>query len=334
MGVPIGGEAVERPPEATTPPAPDRATEHAGQDDGLPRNLPLSSSLPAFLRRPATADSRVDRLLRWALSSLPFRCLTRFGVIGGRDRALVLAGQAFIAFIPLLILVSAIASSNPQGALPDRMVARFHLSGDAADAVRTLFGRPPDSRGALSLLGALMLLASLLSFTRALQRTYEAAWGLVPRGLRGTLNGLAGIALLLSQILLLSIFASLLSGGVGVRAVSTVVRAAVSIPFWLALQYVLLSRRVPWRALLPGAVVMGIGQSLISLGGAVWMPHLISTNATRYGTIGVTFALLSWLIIVAAAIVAGAAVSVEMSGHAAHTASRVSSTVHDRRVSP
>ena len=104
MGVPIGGEAVERPPEATTPPAPDRATEHAAQDDGLPRNMPLSSSLPAFLRRPATADSRVDRLLRWALSSLPFRCLTRFGVIGGRDRALVLAGQAFIAFIPLLIL--------------------------------------------------------------------------------------------------------------------------------------------------------------------------------------------------------------------------------------
>ncbi len=106
---------------------------------------------------------------------------------------------------------------------------------------------------------------------------------------------------------------SLLSGGLGAQVGSTVLRAVVGIPFWLALQFVLLSGRVPWRVLLPGAVVMGIGQGLISLGSAVWMPHLVSTNAARYGTIGVTFALLSWLILVCAAIVAGAAVSVEMS---------------------
>lgn len=274
-----------------------------------------SPGLPSFLPVSVVGDGWVARLLRWAVASLPFRCFSRFGAIGGRDRALVLAGQAFIAFIPLLILVSVIASSSAGGALPEQMVTRFHLSGDAADAMRTLFARPPESDGALTVIGAVVLLASLLSFTRALQRTYEAAWGLGPRGVRGTLTGLAGIALLLSQILLLSLLVSLLSGGLGERVGSTVLRAVVGIPFWLALQYVLLSGRVPWRALLPGAVVMGIGQSLISLGSAVWMPHLISTNAARYGTIGVTFALLSWLILICAAIVAGAAVSVEMSGH-------------------
>jgi membrane protein len=260
-------------------------------------------------------DGPVGQLLRRALASLPVRCFRRFGAIGGRNRALVLAGQAFIAFIPLLILVSVVTASSAGGVLPEQMVTRFHLSGDAADAMRTLFARPPDSEGALTVISAVVLFASLLSFARALQGTYEVAWALASRGVRGILTGLAGITLLLSQILLLSLLVSLLSGGLGARVGSTVLRAVVGIPFWLALQFVLLSGRVPWRVLLPGAVVMGIGQSLISLGSAVWMPHLVSTNAARYGTIGVTFALLSWLILVCAAIVAGAAVSVEMSGY-------------------
>jgi membrane protein len=41
------------------------------------------------------------------------------------------------------------------------------------------------------------------------------------------------------------------------------------------------------------------------------MPHLVTSKAERYGVIGVTFALLTWLIVVSAGIVVAAVVSAE-----------------------
>lgn len=71
--------------------------------------------------------SALDRgagLLSRAESSLPLRCLRRFAAINGRDRSLVLGGQAFTALIPLLIVVAAAASGRGPTALADRLAAR------------------------------------------------------------------------------------------------------------------------------------------------------------------------------------------------------------------
>jgi hypothetical protein len=88
-----------------------------------------------------------------ARSSLPARCLLRFAAINGRDRVLVLGGQAFTTVIPLLIVAAAAASRHgsprwrtgwPSGstspALPLRpsvpcssgLPARFHRGGGPA----------------------------------------------------------------------------------------------------------------------------------------------------------------------------------------------------------
>jgi hypothetical protein len=67
-------------------------------------------------------------------SSLPVRCLRRFAAINGRDRALVLGGQAFTTLIPLLIVVAAVASRQGPTALADRMATRFHVTGASAQA--------------------------------------------------------------------------------------------------------------------------------------------------------------------------------------------------------
>ena len=67
---------------------------------------------------------------------------------------------------------------------------------------------------------------------------------------------------------------------------------------WLQVQYLLLSRRVPRRALVPGSITAAAGQAVVSIYSAIWMPHIVSLNSVRYGVIGVTFALLTWLIVV------------------------------------
>jgi uncharacterized BrkB/YihY/UPF0761 family membrane protein len=91
-----------------------------------------------------------------------------------------------------------------------------------------------------------------------------------------------------------------------------VLRVVTSTAIWLLLQRLLLSRRVPIRRLLPGSIVAGAGSAVVSLYSALWMPHLIETNSARYGVIGITFALLTWLIVIGFCVVVVAVIGAEM----------------------
>jgi membrane protein len=278
--------------------------ERAGHQPGRP------PSEAAAVRRMSSLAGVADRLR----GSIPVRCVGRFMAIGGRDRVLALAGQAFTTLIPLLIIVAAVSTGPGSATLSDRLVERFHLTGQAADAVRTLFSRPPTAGGAITLAGVVVLLAALVSLTRSLQRTYEAAWGLPPPGLRGKLTGLGGMGLLLAELIVLSLVAGVFRQVPAGSVLNVVLRGAVAAAVWVLLQDLLLAHRVPRRQLLPGAVVASIGQVVVSFYSALWMPRLVSSNAERYGVIGVTFALLAWLIVIGFTVVAAAVVSAEIGG--------------------
>lgn len=249
-------------------------------------------------------------------STLPVRCLKRFGAINGRDRALVMGGQAFTTVIPLLIVLAAAASRQGPTAMADRLAARFHVTGASAQAIRTLFERPPGATGSITIAGLVVLVFSLLSLTRSLQRTYEAAWQLPAAGVRGTLNGLGAIGLLIASLLVLSLLVGLLRQVPAGSVLAFVLRVVANTAVWLLLQSLLLSRRVPLPRLLPGSIVIGAGSAVLTLYSALWMPHLIENNAGRYGIIGITFAILTWLILVCLLLVMAAVISAEIGGPA------------------
>jgi membrane protein len=260
------------------------------------------------------AEQRGADLMSRASTSLPVRCLRRFGAINGRDRALVMGGQAFTTLIPLLIVVAAVGSTKGPTALADRLAARFHVTGASAQAIRTLFERPPGATGSITIAGVVVLLFSLLSLTRSIQRTYEAAWRLPAMGVRGTLNGMTAIGLLIASFIVLSLLVGVLRSLPAASVFSFVLRVATNTAVWLVLQSLLLSRRVRIRRLLPGALAIGAGSAVLSLYSALWMPRLIENNAGRYGIIGITFALLTWLILVCFCVVVAAVLSAELGG--------------------
>jgi membrane protein len=272
----------------------------------MPALRPLTKRLTILKKR----DDTIGSLARFTVSSLPFGCWVRYVKISGRDRLLALAGQTFTAIIPLMIVVAAWAPHDD--ALPKYLVEKYGLTGAAADAVNLLFSRPPGSTGAITVFGAIVLFYSLVSLTRAMQRLFEAAWELEPTGVRGTIDALSGFSLLLAQVIVLALIGSLVRGAaLGTLLVMTL-RVCVAVVLWLQLQYLLLSRRIPRRELLPGALVAGAGQVVVSLYSAIWMPHLLTTNAQRYGVIGVTFAILTWMIVLGACLVAAAVISAEV----------------------
>ena len=244
---------------------------------------------------------------------MPFRALRRFAMINGKNRMVILASQAFTAVVPLLLVIASMAAS-PEGSnrLATSLIQRFRLKGQAASALETLFSRPPDAVGGFGVVSIVLLLFSVLSLARTLQDTFESAWGMPARGLRGTLYGISGAALFVLEIAAVTLVASLLRGTPGGAVTAWLARVAESVLIWLLLQYVLLSGRVPWRRLVPGAVLAGAGQVLITACSAVYMPNLISANSARYGVIGVALALITWLLVIAAAIVAGAVAGAEL----------------------
>ena len=226
--------------------------------------------------------------------------------LGARDRALTLAGQAFIALVPLVIVLATWLSAEDSRAVGDWVVRHYGLEGSTAAAVDQLFATPPDTTSGISLLGLAIVLVSVNSFARTLQRTYEVAWDLPPRAPRRTPNRL--VSLLLLSVLFVAV--GWVVGVVRHLPLSTVLvvpaQLAVAVPAWLLVADLLLSRRVAWRLLVPGAALSAVAHVVATWAGAVWVPHLIERNAERYGVVGVAVALISWLVALAFLVVASA----------------------------
>lgn len=237
----------------------------------------------------------------------PVRLVRLFLDIDGRDRVLMLAGQAFIAVIPLLIVVATVSGTGGSSAVGSYLVRRFDLSGSAEESVRILFDRPPEAAGGITLLSLVVLVWTSNSFARSLQRTFAAAWGLPRPGALGTVHRTLGLVVLMVVLFGLSFLGNAVGeGGVLLALLVLLVQVTVVIGGWALASHLMLARRVPVRRLLPGAVATAVVQLLVGWGTAIWLPGLVTRNADNYGVIGAALALVSWLIVVSASIVASA----------------------------
>lgn len=262
-------------------------------------------SAPARPRSPDLVV-RVRELAARGEHTLPGRVLRVFLAIDGRDRVLMLAGQAFIAVIPLLIVVATVSGTGGADAVGSYLVRRFDLDGSAEESVRILFGRPPDATGGITLLSAVVLLWTTNSFARSLQRTFAAAWQLPRTGLRGTGQRTVGLLVLLVVLFGVSWLGNALREGPLLGVLVLLVQLGVVVGGWALASHLLLGRRVRLRVLLPGAVASAVVQLVVGWGTAVWLPGLVTRNADNYGVIGAALALVSWLIVVSASIVGSA----------------------------
>lgn len=236
------------------------------------------------------------------------RCVGRMNDIDGSNLAVTLAGQAFVAVIPALIIAASLATSSGGETIGGWLITNYGLTGSAATAVEQLFATPPSATGGITFLGVLILMVSLAGLVRTLQATFEKAWSLPVRGLRGTMDGVGGTFVLIVLLAIFAWLAHLFGDLAGGRLIMLPLQLAVAVPLWLLIMSLMLSRRTPWRRLLPGAIITAAAQVALTWWTSVYVPRLIANDAAKYGTIGVAFALVSWLVLVAYLIVASAAV--------------------------
>jgi membrane protein len=228
----------------------------------------------------------------------------RFLDIEGTLQATVLAAQAFTSLIPFMVVAAAVGPG--EGDIDERIVDRFDLEGSAARSVRELFNDAGQVESAVTWVSVVILVLSALSFTRALQRMYQRSYGTGTPHWKEQWRGLAwlcGFAALLVVSSPLKHALSDVGGVVFALAVST----ASGFVVWLWTPSILLGS-IPWRRLLPGALISAVLGALLSAASGIYVPIFMTWSADRYGLIGVAFSIQSWLLAAALVVVLGAVV--------------------------
>lgn len=240
------------------------------------------------------------RPVAWVTDALS-AWLERLVSIQAVDRAIAIGAQSFSALFPLLIVYSAIAPHTDARDFSQRIVTWLHLSGAAAQSVHQALAPPSGVTQSITVLGFLLTIASALSLARTLQRLYERCYHLPAAGVKGTPWHLLWIALIPAYVGLRPIVSGLAGGWWHIAA-----SLALGTFMWLLSPYVLLARRVDWRTLLPTGILTAIAMTAFGGVSLIYMPHSITSSASQFGTIGVAFALLGWLVVAGFVLVGGA----------------------------
>jgi len=241
------------------------------------------------------AERRNLRILRTAL-----RVQKRYGELNGNFMASAVTLSSFVSIFPLLLFAAAIlgffVAGDPD--LGTSVVKELGLSGDAAKAVQDTMSVARDSRRTASIVGVVGLLWSGLGLVAALQYAINTSWQVTGHGWRDKLKGLAwlgGASVLFIGTVGVSAVLNFLPGWAW--ALPIVVGLALNLALWLWTMKTLSNRDVGWKALLPGAVVGAIGFEVLKLVGSVLVPKLVASSSALYGSLGVVFALLGWLLV-------------------------------------
>jgi membrane protein len=252
----------------------------------------------------------IARLIEPYQDTLPLRTLRKMIAIGGYDRALALAAQAFVALVPALLVLTSLLAWSPSAAV---IAGSLGLSRSAAATLADLLGSPASgSDKPLTVLGVALLVVSMFGFVRSLQRTYAAAWDLPSAGVRGYGHGLLASATLVAELAVLVLVAPLLAVLLGSALLTVAIHAATAILLWWPIQRVLLAGRVGWRALFPGALLTGVGQAVLVAASSVYVPIAVTRSTERYGILGLAAVLLSWLVVLGVLLVVSAVVGAEL----------------------
>jgi membrane protein len=247
----------------------------------------------------------------WFRPAFVLRVVNRFQKIAGFDRAVALASSALTAMIPLAVVFGAILQRVGGEDIADRIIDRYELEGGGAEAVKDIFSPASGTSTSIGLIGTLLLVVAVLSFTRAMQRLFEQAWELKPLSVRNTLNGLKWAAALMLYLVVGGWIHGLMGEG-KLELVASLVIAPIDVVFLIWSGWVLSAQRISRRDLLPFGVVGAVMLTIYSIGATVYVPHLFSSYATRYGVIGAVFAMISALFCVMVVFVGSAAAGREV----------------------
>lgn len=285
-----GGE----PPADSAPVVPIRPAEPAPPAKGIKGKL----------------ESLGERFapLKWAL-----KVQERYGDLHGNNLAAAVTFQAFVSLFPLLLVAVAVIGflAGDGTNVAGRIIRELGLNGDARQAVIDAVSAAKESKKAASAVGLVSLFWSGLGLVNALQYGYNQVWQVEERGLKDKAVGILWLAGAVVVFVAAAAVTTLLRWLPGYFApLGILVALVVNFGLWVWTSKILPNTRIPWRAVLPGALFAAIGLEVLKAVGAFYVPKMVASSSQLYGTLGVVFALLAWLFFFGRLIIYSAVVNV------------------------
>lgn len=225
----------------------------------------------------------------------------RVGEIRGTATAAAVTLTVFLSLLPLLLVAVAVVGFVSAGSgrdLAGEVIDQLGLTGEAARTVREAVAAAESSRRAASVLGLAGLAWSGLGVANAVASAVASAWQQDVDGLRTRLRGilwLGGFVVVGGASAAVTALLNVLPGPLA--PVNVLAGLALSVAlFWWTL-WLLGARAVGWAALLPGAAVLGLGFEALKVAGTVVLPRMVAGSSALYGSLGVVFGLLGWLLL-------------------------------------
>lgn len=251
---------------------------------------------------------------RWAWVGTAVAAKGRFDELRGAALAGAVSLAAFVSLFPLVLvgvgIVGLVAAGG--GELSGAVTERLGITDEAtAELLRSALATAAASGRTASVLGLVGLVWSGLGVVAAVQTTFDAVWQAPRRGIRARMYGLGwlvGAGALFVASFAVAALVGRLPGPAWPLALAA--NLAVGVVLWLWSFMALTNHAVGWRALVPGAVLGAVGLQALQLVGGVWVPHLVASSSALYGSIGVVFAALAWLVVLGRLVVYAAVLNV------------------------
>lgn len=242
---------------------------------------------------------------RHPVVALPLAVIYKFFDDQGVYLAVIVTYYAFVSVVPLLLLASSVLGfalqDDPElrARVLDSAIAGFPVVGDQ-------LGRPGGLQGSVGaiVVGGLVALYGSLGLGTALQNAINTTWS-VPRNsrpnpllvrVRSLLLLLTG-GLALVAVSVLATLSQVVSGFLGDSALTRTLLLVVGVLLVAAILSLLLwlgnARREPWRAVVPGALVVAVLWQLLQLGSAAVARQAAEQASSMNQTFGVVLGLLA-----------------------------------------
>ncbi len=265
----------------------------------------MATSVKGVTRPARSLLDRFDRCQqRHPLLAVPVAVVRKFGDDQAGNLAALLAYYGFFSLFPLLLVLVTVldfalaGNTDLQSRVLDSALAQFPVIGDQ---LRQNLGSVQGSGLALAV-GLIGTFWAGLGVTQQAQDAMNIAWEVPrerwPRLVQRLARGLAVLAVLGGGTL-----ASTALSGLGTATAPPVIGRVLpflgSLLINLALFefafLVLTAMPLPWRRLLPGTALAGVGWSVLQVLGGWYVTHQLRSASQVYGTVAFVIVLLSWL---------------------------------------
>jgi YihY family inner membrane protein len=251
---------------------------------------------------------RIDATQRgFKPTAFVFGVAKKFGDDRGGALAAELTYYGFLSIFPALLVLTTVLGFIGNQELSDSVIGKtlsqFPVIGQQ---IGKGAAHPLSGSGVGLVVGLLILIYGLLGSTQAAQHAMAQVWNVPPVKRPGFFPRLGrGLALLVTLGVGMALTA-VLSGLVTIgdrslvaRIVGFLVLAVTNIAFYFAAFRVLTPGSVSTRSLAPGAVVGGIGYSILLTIGTALVQHQLKHAQAIYGQFGLVLGLMAWLAFVA-----------------------------------